>query len=135
MSVSLAKSPAYSDRDVQIMVRGYLECALWLSVNPAHYDDPEEPENLNAVYDLGDIAPKTESQAWDDVDAFVVLVGSQLTGIDPSSAGCDFWLTRNGHGAGFWDRGYGDVGDALTIASETFGGCELYPGDDGKLYF
>ena len=28
--------------------------------------------------------------------------------------GHDFWLTSQGHGAGFWDRGLGEVGDTLT---------------------
>ena len=37
------------------------------------------------------------------------------------AAGHDFALTRNGHGAGFWDRGYGDVGTFLSDAARTFG--------------
>jgi hypothetical protein len=28
-------------------------------------------------------------------------------------AGIDFWLTRNRHGAGYWDRGLGITGDKL----------------------
>ena len=35
--------------------------------------------------------------------------------------GGDFYLTRNGHGAGFWDRGYGDVGKQLTEAAKVYG--------------
>ena len=35
-----------------------------------------------------------------------------------SSAGHDYWLTRNGHGAGYWDRDLGEVGDKLTKACE-----------------
>jgi hypothetical protein len=35
-----------------------------------------------------------------------------------ASAGRDYWLTRNGHGAGYWDRDLGEVGDQLTKASE-----------------
>jgi hypothetical protein len=38
----------------------------------------------------------------------------------------DFWLTRNGHGAGFWDRGLGVVGDRLTKVAKSFGSCDLY---------
>lgn len=42
-------------------------------------------------------------------------------------AGHDFWLTRNGHGAGFWDRGLRkDIGEKLTIAAESMGECHLY---------
>ena len=49
-------------------------------------------------------------------------------------AGHDFWLTRNGHGAGFWDRGLGDLGDRLSAAAKVYGECDLYPGDDGLIY-
>lgn len=37
----------------------------------------------------------------------------------------DYWLTRNGHGAGFWDRGLGDAGQRLTDLSED-GSYELF---------
>lgn len=45
---------------------------------------------------------------------------------DDSQNGHDFWLTRNRHGAGFWDRGYPDeIGDALKEASQKFGEAYL----------
>lgn len=50
-------------------------------------------------------------------------------------AGTDFWLTRNGHGAGFWDRNLGTIGDDLTEACKAFGETDLYSGDDNLLYF
>lgn len=47
----------------------------------------------------------------------------------------DFWLTRNGHGAGFWDGDYPEpISSQLTKLSEEFGECNLYIGDDGKFY-
>ena len=49
-------------------------------------------------------------------------------------AGHDFWLTRNGHGAGFWDRGLGQLGDDLTDAAKSFGSCDAYVGDDNSIY-
>ena len=36
-------------------------------------------------------------------------------------AGHDFWLTRSGHGAGFWDRGLGALGDRLSDAARAYG--------------
>lgn len=53
---------------------------------------------------------------------------------DNRRAGNDFWFTRNRHGVGFWDRGLGAVGDELTEAAHAFGECDLYEGDDGRLY-
>jgi hypothetical protein len=48
-------------------------------------------------------------------------------------------LTRNGHGAGFWNRFYGDqpatkLGRALSDAAKVYGSCDLYIGDDGQIY-
>jgi hypothetical protein len=60
----------------------------------------------------------------------------------PERAGHDFWLTRNGHGAGFWSRTFeGDatIGDELaaTCGWRSKGGYgEVWTtlGDDGKVY-
>jgi hypothetical protein len=49
-------------------------------------------------------------------------------------AGHDFWLTRNGHGAGFWDGDWPESGDELTALSHRFGEVDVYVGDDGFLY-
>ena len=40
--------------------------------------------------------------------------------------GHDFALTRNHHGAGFWDRGMGDLGDRLTDACRPYGESDAY---------
>ena len=52
----------------------------------------------------------------------------------PASAGHDFWLTRNHHGAGFWDRDLGAIGDALTQKCQAFKEVYIYIGDDGRIY-
>ena len=41
--------------------------------------------------------------------------------------------TRNGHGAGFWDRGK-PYGDELSEISKSFGNAWIYLGDDDKVY-
>lgn len=50
-------------------------------------------------------------------------------------AGHDFWLTRAGHGAGFWD---GDLpqalGERLTAASKAMGEREAYVNDDNLIH-
>lgn len=41
---------------------------------------------------------------------------------DECHAGHDFWLTRNGHGAGFWDRGMPDeIGEGLSDIAKGYG--------------
>jgi hypothetical protein len=54
---------------------------------------------------------------------------------DAERAGHDFWLTRNGHGAGFWD-GYYPSSEAkrLTDKSKLYGTFDLYVGDDGQIH-
>lgn len=49
-------------------------------------------------------------------------------------AGCDFALTRNLHGVGFWDRDLGDIGDKLTDYAHVEGSVYFYIGDDGMIY-
>ena len=48
--------------------------------------------------------------------------------------GHDLWLTRNGHGAGFWDRGLGELGDELSELATACGSSDLYVGDDDLIY-
>jgi hypothetical protein len=55
-----------------------------------------------------------------------------LAGMDPAEAGANFWLTRERHGTGFWDRGLGAAGDCLTSAAHTFGDAGMHVGDDGR---
>lgn len=43
-------------------------------------------------------------------------------------AGHDFWLTRNGHGTGFWDREeiYGAYTEKFTDIAQSFGEAYAY---------
>lgn len=53
------------------------------------------------------------------------------------TAGQDFWLSRNGHGVGFWDRRLEDVGQNLTDAcgfGTDFAEKYVYRGDDNLIY-
>lgn len=51
---------------------------------------------------------------------------------DGEQNGNDFWYTRNGHGVGFWDRGYEQTGDRLTEAAHKFGAHDLCPDEIGQ---
>lgn len=62
-------------------------------------------------------------------------VGALLDNYDYEIAMHDFWLTRNRHGAGFWDGDYEKAdGEKLTELAHSFGEINLYVGDDGKIY-
>lgn len=52
-----------------------------------------------------------------------------------AQAGHDFWLTRNGHGAGFWDGDWSDpAGARLDEITKKFRPVDLYRGDDGRIH-
>jgi len=124
--------------------QGYVECALW-SENDNSDDSGGEP--LDSNYDVDDIADEALKQMQKDCEKFrkanIALLADM--GRPDDYCGHDFWLTRNGHGTGFWDR-YMDLkdasdrdkakvaGDKLTEACKKFGECHLYVGDDGKIY-
>lgn len=52
--------------------------------------------------------------------------GMTLPRYDWEQLGHDLWLTRNGHGVGFWDRGLGELGSDLTKAASAMGEQWLY---------
>jgi len=114
--------------------RAYLTTALWSSTDESR-DDGGDP--LDQDHDLSDIAPEAIEAASKDCASFQEKHADLLARAgDAEQNGHDFWLTRNGHGAGFWDRGYVDeVGDGLTKAAEAFGEVNAYIGDDGQIYF
>lgn len=57
-----------------------------------------------------------------------------LEGCDLETVGHDFMLTRNGHGAGFWDGDY-EHGDELTKACKPYGETSMYVDAKGEIHF
>lgn len=117
------------------MLRQYLETALWSSTYFAGEDDPGRP--FDDAFDIDDFAPEAIEQAREDCEAFAERMAEHIATchIDDEQLGHDFWLTRNGHGVGFWDRGHPEPASSeLTKESKAYGSCDVYVGDDGKLY-
>jgi hypothetical protein len=116
------------------MLSDYIACALWSCTDNS---DDTGGEPLDANYSADDLAPETSATMQAELDDFAALVASE--GIDrswwdDSQFAHDFWLTRNRHGAGFWDRGQGAIGDRLTALAHPYGEAHLYVGDDGLIY-
>jgi hypothetical protein len=110
---------------------GYIECALWSS----EFSDDSGGEPLGKNYDPEDLAQETLGKMASNCKQFQAKHWEDLGNArEPDCNGRDFWLTRNRHGAGFWDRGLGEVGDRLTKAAHAFGEVDLYVGDDGLIY-
>lgn len=111
------------------ITKHYAIAALWSST-----DDQDEP--LDSNYSLDDISAETWGRMCEDVLQFIKANEALLvaSGQSDEQIGHDFWLTRNGHGAGFWDRDLGDIGDKLTDACNAFGEVWLYVGDDAQIH-
>lgn len=111
----------------------YLECALWSSMDDS---DDSGGEPLDSNYSPDDIPEDVRERLRAECIDFIAANCETLdkTGADSAQHGHDFWLTRNGHGAGFWDRGYGGVGRELTEAAHVYGSVDLYVADGGQVW-
>ena len=123
---------------VRDFIDAYIETMLWAETDM----DTDEP--LEANFGVDDISPEAMEHITKDCTDFYESFNSLWD--DDEGAGHDFWLTRNGHGAGFWDGDYEeegelegvaipDVGDFLTEKCKELRGVDVYIGDDGKIYF
>lgn len=115
---------------ISLMTAGYLDAI--------YFTDTGEDDQPAADTPLADAA---RGQALRDCTHFVevaeragLLEPYFEIGGTPETLGIDLWLTRNRHGAGFWDRGHGQVGDKLTELARAEGERYAYEGDDGRLY-
>ena len=131
------------DYDAQTFFNAYVEAALWSSYDEA---TPAGGEPLDKNYSAADLAPETAEQMRADCERFRAEQAELLTRyyaeLPPkeewtgeAQAGHDFWLSRNGHGAGFFDREASrEVCDGLQAAAKSFGNVDLYVEDDGLIY-
>lgn len=124
--------------DFKSFLDGYIVCALWSSSDT---DDEKGGDSLYGKYDATDLAIDTLAEMTADCERFAAENAEDLAsaiaayGKEDSAgyAGHDFWLTRNGHGAGFWDGDLPEeLGERLTKAAEAFGEVNLYV-EDGKI--
>lgn len=101
-------------------LRAYLECAEWAGLGD---EDRERFERASAPK-WSRAALATARADCRDFQRYCAEAGIELG--DPAQDGHDFYLTRNRHGAGFWDRGYGPRGDELTKAAYMFESADVY---------
>jgi hypothetical protein len=103
-----------------------------------------EQEPLDNYFSYEDFDEDSLRKAEGDCDEFFNLL--ELHGLydfaaqfaDDDEIAHDFWLTRNGHGAGFWDGDYDDgvddLGDKLTELCKGFGEQYVWVDESGKLH-
>jgi len=129
-------------------IDGYVECAIWADCYPteerlsAEGDDWERGKD--GLIPTDELRTRMSEDCYDFIDgddtidllaAYVALGRADGIGDEwamAARAGHDFWLTRHGHGAGYWDRGLGKLGDELTARAKTYGESDVQPQDLGN---
>lgn len=123
----------------------YVTAMLW-ATNDESDESGGIPMDYN--YDISDISPESLFEMRGDCDGFLRsaigghVVKDLLAALPQSEgifsqAGHDFWLTRAGHGTGFWDRPgvYGEqLAKDLTNLCKTFPEQWPYVGDDNQIW-
>lgn len=97
----------------------YIETALWSS-------STYEGTPLDSVATIDDLDKDFLEQCQKDLDLFYEQALHLFTEeeLETGHIEHDFWLTRCGHGAGFWDGDY-EKGDELSEIARQFGGVDL----------
>lgn len=127
--------------EFQHFLRGYIAALLWSST------DEVDGETVNldeyAASATFDVKAEADCRAFYDANRADIDLAASLydtssgdgadTGYD--FAGHDFALTRNHHGAGFWDGDLPDgLAEALTMATRKSGSVTAYLGQDKKVH-
>ena len=130
----MTKANAIQSPDFAAFLAGYVEALLWSSS-----DTTADGEYVNLDDFELSTAGADECRA-DCLDFFTanradLATAADCDGYSWAHAGHDFALTRNGHGAGYWDGDLPDeLGDRLTKASKEAGEVWPYIGDEGEVY-
>jgi hypothetical protein len=118
-------------KDLDSFTKAYISAMFFIA--------PEDGGAMDGSID--DLSPETLAEVVEECQKFLTENKVSLLNYPHSLeyAGHDFALTRNRHGAGFWDRDYTgpqeiQAGKDLTKASHDAGEKNFYRGDDGKIY-
>lgn len=127
---------AFSGHERDAMLDSFIETSLWTGT----YWDGDDSRPLDSVIDADDLPDSVRADMAAVVDGFIFAVEgdgdgwpgvsdehwqayADAVGGDPiAAAGHDLALTREGQGAGFWDRGAGEAGDELTKIAKSMSG-------------
>jgi hypothetical protein len=117
-------------------IEGYTEAAYFFS--SANLDGDNDDRSIAHVdADPSDSviqALENDAKEFYETNELDLYTASEFKAWD--ALGHDLWLTRNRHGAGYWDRTElpKDLRDRLTDAAHKAGERDLYIGDDGLIY-
>jgi len=113
-------------KELDEFTQAFVAALLWS-------ESGDDDEYLDSRYTVEDFAEETLACIVKECEEFQRANAADIKD-RLARAGHDFALTRNHHGAGFWDGDWPEAGDRLTEAAGKFKEFHLYAGDDGKLY-
>lgn len=117
--------------DLHAFAESYMLALLWSSTVTDSDGETVDAESFE-LSEAATLACMATCKAFlfenrDDVNAAALHYGMGL-------AGHDLALTRNGHGAGYWDGDLpADLGQRLTDAAKKLGEVDLYLNDSGQV--
>lgn len=125
------------DAEFQATLAGAVDACLWSTIPTPADDDTEHPEPADQytitqeeLHKLrGTLAHHMAGWFTENYPTILLATNERYSW---ANIGHDFWLTSQGHGAGFWDRGLDELGDTLTDSVSGYEGIvDLYLNDDG----
>ena len=138
-----------TDGSIDAFCHGYAQALLWTDafryISEDEYMDADGERELvrdeDAAYAYISPGKWWEGMGIDFADAlyflsenYGLLDGLSELPADWEQHGHDFLLTRNHHGAGFWDRGYpNDMADTLTENAQVYGEHSVLTDDSPRV--
>lgn len=113
-----------------------LESFTAACIEALYFTDTGETEHGQPPSDA-ELSEETRKDLEADCRSFWRRYGHYVepAGQTAEQAGHDFWLTRNGHGAGFGDGDWLEPwATMLDKGAHSYGEFETYLGDDGLIY-
>lgn len=127
-------------RDTDTITESAIESWLWSSI-VEDTDGESVPADDWLRSNEAEVDAQTRAKWASDVEKFMeradpIFDQMEEAGIQIKDIGHDIALTRGGHGAGFWDRGYPEeFGEALSSLARSLGDMYAYSyGEDGKFF-
>lgn len=112
--------PEHTPAGLDSFTRGYLEAMEWLLPEETNRDRLRGFTRAAIRKAKADCADFYKSNSAD------LGIYESESGRDMASAGHDFYLSRNGHGAGYFDRGNHPVFDRLQDAARIYSETNEY---------
>lgn len=135
-----------SAEQIEVMACHYITAALWTEQDElGDCDNVSSAAKTDANAECADFCAKAGDLIEQVMNAEGYGSHPDCGTVHPAfgAMGHDLWLTRNGHGCGFWDRDElkdvefaegGNLGDALADVARKMGESYVYLGGDGFIY-